>query len=207
MATPKSPFFVIQNFISPKQCEIIVDDLNIFEADLDQNGNAIKMMRTHEAGEAVIYEKLQEFVPLLEKYYDFQYRATEQVVFEYYTEGVKTEAKCDNAKWINKKWVKTRDRDFSAVLFFSDYQNKIPFDSEYEVYGGKYEFLQHKFGFTPERGTLVIYPSGPHFINAVAEIAYGDLFLAKFHIASLSPFLYQPSEFPGDFKSWFSHLK
>jgi len=45
MATPRTPFVVVQNFISPKQCEIIVDDLGFYEADKDVDGNPIKMMR------------------------------------------------------------------------------------------------------------------------------------------------------------------
>jgi len=164
------------------------------------------MMRNHEESENIIYDKFMPLIPVLEKYYGFEQRGTELVTFEFLAEGVKPEAVCDNSKWINKKWTRTKDRDFSAVLFLSDYQDQLPFDSDYECYGGKLEFLQHKFGFNPERGTLIFYPSGPHFINAIADIVAGDLFLARFYEAATMPFIYQPENFPGNYLSWFSDL-
>lgn len=206
MATPKSPFYVVQDFLSPKQCEMIVDSLGYYSPDVDKDDNPIKMMRNHEESEKIIYDKFKALIPTLEKHYDFNHRGTEIITFEYIAEEVKSEALCDNAKWVNKKWIRTKDRDFSVVLFLSDYQDQLPFDSDYEVYGGKLEFLQHKFGFNPERGTLIIYPSGPHFINATADIIAGDLYQAKFHLAAQAPFIYQPAEFPGNYLSWFSNI-
>ncbi len=206
MAIAKSPFYVAQNFISPKQTEYIVDDLGYYSPDVDTEGKPIKMFRHHPDSEKIVYDKFKSLIPKLEKYYQFDHRGTEHMMFEYLAAGVKSEAVCDNAKWVNKKWVRTKDRDFSAVLFLSDYQDKTPFDSDYEVFGGKLEFLQHKFGFNPERGTLIVYPSGPHFINAMSEILAGDLFIAKFHIAAQNPYLYQPVNFPGDYQTWFNDL-
>lgn len=206
MTSPKSPFYVVQDFLTPKQCEIIVDNLGYYSPDVDKDGKAIKMMRNHEESEKIVYDKFKMLIPTLEEYYGFKHRGTEIMTFEFLAEGVTPEAICDNSKWIKKKWVRTKDRDFSVVLFLSDYQDQLPFDSDYEVYGGKLEFLQHKFGFNPERGTLIVYPSGPHFINATADIIAGDLFQAKFHLAGQSPYLYQPSEFAGNYLTWFKGL-
>jgi len=206
MAVAKSPFYVVQNFISPKQAEIIVDDLSYYEPDVDTEGNPILMKRHHEKSEEFIFDKFMTLIPTLEQYYGFKKRGTEHISFEYRAAGVTPEPVCDNSKWINKKWTRTKDRDFSAVLFLSDFQPNVPFDSDYEVFGGKLEFLQHKFGFNPERGTLVVYPSTPHFINAFAEILAGDLFIAKFHVATQMPFIYQPDQFPGNYLSWFSDI-
>lgn len=204
MATSKSPFYVIENFLSPKQCEIIVDGLGFYSPDVDADDEPIKMSRHHDQFEQFVYEKFKPFIPDLEKYYNFEHRGTETIMFEFFAEGTKSNSICENSNWIRKKWVKTKDRDFSIVLFLSDYQNKIPFDSDYEVYGGKLEFPQHNFGFNPQRGTLIVFPSGPHFINAYSEIIAGDLFLAKFHLAASVPYLYDPSKFPGNYEIWFS---
>jgi hypothetical protein len=206
MAVPNSPFYIVQNFISPKQCEMIVDNLGYYSPDVDKEGNPIKMMRHHEESEKIVYEKFAPLIPTLEKYYDFEHRGTESMTFEFHAEGVVPEAIADNSKWVKKKWTRTRDRDFSAVLFLSDYQEQLPFDSDYEVYGGKLEFLQHKFGFNPERGTLVVYPSSPHFINAISEIVAGDLFMARFYMAAQVPYQYLPENFPGNYLNWFSEL-
>ena len=206
MAIAKSPFYIVQNFLTPKFCEMIVDGLGYFEPDVDKEGTPTKMMRNHQPSEQIIFDRFKPMIPHLEKYYDIKHRGTELITFEYLAEGVLPEAVCDNSKWIKKKWVRTKDRDLSVMLFLSDYQDNIPFDTDYEVYGGKFEFLQHKFGFNPERGTLIVYPSGPHFINANADIEFGDLFQCKFHLAAAQPFMYRPDRFPGDYKSWFTDL-
>jgi hypothetical protein len=96
------------------------------------------------------------------------------------------------------------NRDFTGVIFLSDYQEQVPFDDEYEVFGGKLEFYSHKFGFNPQRGTLIIFPSDPHFINATSPIQAGDLFQIRFHITCTQPYLYNPKNFPGNYTTWFN---
>jgi len=82
MATPRTPFVVVQNFISPKQCEIIVDDLGYYEPDTNPEGKPIKMMRGHADSEGLVYSKFQPMIPTLEKYYGFEHRGTEHISFE-----------------------------------------------------------------------------------------------------------------------------
>lgn len=207
MASPKAPFVVYKNFLSPKVCEKIVYDLGFFSPDTNPDGDPIKMARNHDSSEHLIYKRFQEVIPSLEQHYDFVHRGTETILFEYYAEGVVSQPQCENSNWTKqKKWVRTKDRDFSCILFFNDYQDKVPFDNDFEVYGGKLEFPQHQFGFNPQRGTLIVFPSGPHFINAVSEIIAGELILARFHLAAALPYLYNPAKFPGDYRTWFAGL-
>lgn len=203
MATPKSPFMVFREFLSPKICEKIVADLGFYTPDLDKEGKPVMMTRSHEMSEHAIYSRIQHKIPEIEQYYDFKHKGTETVMFEYCAEGTPPSLHCENSNWIKKKWVRTRDRDISCILFFNTYQDDIPFDHDYEVYGGKLEFPQHKFSFNPERGTLIVFPSAPHFINATSDIIVGDVLQARFHFAATMPYLYDPSKFPGDFTSWF----
>ena len=155
----------------------------------------------------MIFERLQPFVPNIEQYYNIKYKGTEVIDFEWFPEGSVGEAQCENSQFTPaKKWLRNRDRDLSAILFLVDYQDQAPFDSEFEVSGGKLEFAQHDFGFVPERGTLIMFPSVPHFINATAEVLAGDLYQARFHIGAMAPFLYDPQDFPGNYTNWFSHL-
>lgn len=204
MATPKSPFLVYEDFISPKSCEHIVADLGFYAPDLNTDGDPVKMMRHHEASEAELFEKIQALTPEVFAHFDSEYRGTERMQFEFLAEGVVSPPYCDNSQYLRKKWVKTKDRDFTGILFLSDYSDQSPFDDDYEVYGGKLEFAQHDFGFNPQRGTLIIFPSGPHFIYANAKIIAGDLFQVKFHFAAKTPYLHQPANFPGDYRTWFN---
>lgn len=205
--TTHSPFFIIQDFLSPLNTEEVVDSLACYEPDTDTEGFAMRNIRTNDFSEELIYDTLQEYIPEIEKHYGLQYKGTERVIFEWYPHGCASqEPRCENSSYVKKPdksaWVRNRDRDLSCILFMSDYQDEVPFDSDYEVYGGKLEFPQHHFGFNPQRGTLIVFPSDPHFINVITDVAFGDLFLARFHIAAKEPFLYDPRKFPGDYRSW-----
>ena len=203
---PKSPFIVYQEFLSPKMCEEIVDLMNVTVPDVDKYNNPLPSIRHNNKAEQIILGRLKQLFNGIEKYYNVDYRGTEKMLFEWYPQGSKGKLACDSSEFIHKRWVRTRDRDITAVVFLSDYSESAQFDSLYEVYGGKLEFPTHNFGFNPERGTLIIFPSTPHFINAVAPIQVGDLFQVRIHMATQSPFLYQPGDFPGNFLSWFPNL-
>ena len=199
----KSPFFIKQEFISPLLCEDLVDMLDLTVPDTDVEGHALKTIRMHERGELMVFDYLEKIVPEIEEYYRIDYRGTEPMVFEWYAEGCAGyEPHCENSNYVRKKWLRTRDRDLTGIIFLSDYQERIPFDDDFEAYGGKLEFAQHGFGFNPQRGTMILFPSDPHFINNTTQILAGDLYQIRFHIAAQSPFLYDPEAFPGDYRSW-----
>lgn len=200
---PKSPFIVYQEFLSPLLCEDVIDSMNVTTPDFDAYGDPIPSMRHNTKSETFIFDRLKQTLPTIQKHYNVEYRGTEKMLFEWYPQGTKDTLTCDSSDFVNNKWVRTRDRDITAILFLTDYSEAAAFDSLYEVYGGKLEFPNHNFGFNPERGTLVIFPSSPHFINASSPVIVGDLFQIRINIATKRPFLYQPSDFPGNFLSWF----
>lgn len=204
MNATKSPFYVVEEFVSPLMCEDIVDACNFNVPDKDREEHEIKTITRCEQAEQVIYERLQMILPELQAYYKFLYRGTEPVAFEWFPQGSSGNPQSENSEFMKGKWVRTRARDLTAILFLSDYQDKTPFEDEFEVYGGKLEFAQHKFGFNPTRGTLVVFPSDPHFINNTSPILAGDLFQARIHLAAQKPMLYNPQEFPGNYTVWFS---
>jgi len=199
----KSPFYVLTNFLSAKQCEYFSDEVALEFPDTDVDGKPIRMFRFNEELQETVFNKLQTIVPVLEKYYEFDYMGTEQIMAEWYPDQSTSEPQCENSMYLRKKWVRTKTRDITGVLFLSDYQDVVPFDSDYEVYGGKLEFPQHGFGFNPNRGTIVFFPSGPHFINLISPVLAGELYLARVQIAAKKPYLYDPTKFPGNFKNWF----
>lgn len=204
MTQHKSPFWIYPNLISPKICEQIVDKMDLFTPDVDQDGYPLPVIRHDDRSEEQIFDHLEPLLPnILEYYQSADYTGTERVTFEFYGEGTQGKPHCENSSYINRIWSRTTNRDFSCVLFLSNYNNEPPFDDEYEVYGGKLEFPQHNFGFNPTRGTLIVFPSGPHFINAVSPVIAGELFLARFHISTALPYNYNPNNFPGDYRAWF----
>ncbi len=206
MAIAKSPFKVYRNFLSPKICEQFCDTVGFTDADIDKDEKPIMMFKHNPMIEEIIFAKIQNIVPDLEKWYGVTYKGTERIHVEWYDEGVTGKPRCENSMYLKKAWVRTFSRDLSAILFFNDYQDVSPFDNDYEVYGGKLEFPQHAFSFNPTRGCLIVYPSVPHFINLTGEIKAGELYQARIHMSATLPFLYNPDKFPGNYLSWFNDL-
>jgi hypothetical protein len=198
----KSPFYVIPNFISPLMCEEIVDQLDFIVPDVDTSGKFVPSTKTNDDYEAYLFERFEKYKDSIAAYYDSNHRATSQFTFTWYPVGSKEAMHSENSMYHEGKWMRIKDRDITCVLFLSDYQDKPPFDDEYEVYGGKLEFPQHGFGFNPQRGTLIAFPSVPSFINGIAPILAGSLYIVKFHFAAQVPLMYNPSKFPGNYVTW-----
>jgi hypothetical protein len=201
--TNKSPFFVVKEFISPLMCEELIDMCEFTIPNADKEEHELKTIRTCESAESVIYERLLQLVPTLQTYYGFDYKGTERVIFEWFPPESQNEFQCENSSFLRGKWLRTKQRDFTGILFLTDYQEKTPFENTFEAYGGKLEFVQHQFSFQPQRGTLVMFPSDPHFINITSKVFAGDLFQARIQIAAQTPYLYQPQQFEGNYATWF----
>lgn len=200
----KSPFYVVEEFVSPLLCEEIIDLAGFTVPNTDKDGREIKTTKTSSMAEQVVYERLLLLIPELSAYFALMYKGTEHMQFEWFPQGSAGEFVCENSEFLRQKWLRTRSRDLTAILFLSDYQDSPKFDSDYEVYGGKLEFIQHQFGFNPVRGTLIAFPSDPHFINITTPIHVGDLYQVRIQLAATKPFIYQPQDFPGNFTTWFS---
>ena len=202
----KSPFYIVEEFISPLMCEDITAELDFTVPDTDKDGHPIKSIRTNETAERVLYERLLVLLPELQGYYQTIYKGTERMKFEWFPEGSVGDNECGNSVFVRGKWLRDKQRDFTAILFLSDFQDKPAFEKDFEVYGGKLEFAQHSFGFNPTRGTLVVFPSDPHFINTTSRVQIGDLFQVRIQIAATQAYLYDPKNFPGNYTSWFAPL-
>lgn len=199
----KSPFYIVPEFLSPMMCEEVIELCDFNVPDTNIEGKNVKMMKTAESAEAIIYERLLLLLPEIQDYYQLTYKGTAPIEFEWYPTESEGVAHCENSRFLRGKWLRVEKRDLTGVLFLSDYQESEFFEQDYEVYGGKLEFPQHRFGFNPQRGTLVIFPSDPHFINVTSKVHVGDLFQARIQIDSTKPYFYNPQMFPGDYTQWF----
>lgn len=202
----KSPFYVVNEFLSPYLCEEIIDIAGFNVPDADKDGEPILTVRTSERAEAIIYERLLNLMPKIEEHFGMMYKGTEPMSFEWYPEMSKGAFLCGNSQHLRGQWLRVNNRDLAGVIFMSDYQDKLPFEQEFEVYGGKLEFVQHRFGFNPSRGTLIVFPAGPHFINITTEIYAGDLFQVRFFMSGHHQYFYQPNNFPGNYTTWFKDV-
>ena len=205
MTPDTCPFFVVENFMSPLVCETAVDSINLTVPDYNSEGTKpIISVLESPTIERLVFNRLEMFIPKIEQRYGVQYKGTHSVEFQWLAQGCEGEAPhAENSEFLREKWLRIRDNDLTGVVFLSDFNDNTPFDGEFEVYGGKHEFPQHGFGFQPQRGTLVVFPSAPHFVNHTLPIIVGDLYRVKFYISTQVPYLYDPNRFPGDYSTWF----
>ena len=207
-----SPFHVVEDFISPAKCEKLIEEFGIREPSLNEDGQPLKHERILKDPEVIsmIQQAILEEGDAIQKRYNGLIKGMETPLFQQYFENPKKPCEghaCENSKFVRKKWVKTKDVDLVGYIWLKDYGSGVPLDPRVEVYGGKLEFPAYNFSLVPQRGTMVMFPAGPHFITAVSPVLVGSLEHIKFSIKITDLengiWLYQPSEFPGTYAEWF----
>jgi hypothetical protein len=201
----KSPFYIVDDFISPLQCEDIIERSNNVMPTFDSNDMVLQVNKNNKLTDNRLLQPLKEIIEKIEKYYGFEYKAITRFSHEWYPEKYKSNVrKCDNSVYSkNNGWKKINENDFTGIIFLNEYNDKAPLDPYFEVKGGKYEFPTHNFGFNPIRGTLIIHPSGPNFVYNVSNVEIGDLNLIRFHIEAEGGYKYDMNNFQGNYKTWF----
>jgi hypothetical protein len=207
----KSPFIIQQDFLSPLTCEKIIDDIRVVDPDKDEEDNPKKLERHSLFWEQDIGERFHALIPEIEANYDCIYRGLEKPIFQFYPENAKVPAEqpgCENSRYIRKKWVMHKDVDLVGFVWLKDYNENVPLDPRHEVFGGKLEFPAFNFSLVPQRGTLVLFPAGPHFITVISPILLGELYQIKLNVCintkEKGRWFYQPQNYPGKWTDWFS---
>lgn len=207
-----SPFHIIENFISPANCEKIVAEYGIREPSLNEQGQPLKNERIISDVELItlLQSNILDSGTEIQNRYKGQIKGMDKPHFFQYFEDPKRPCEphgCENARYMRKKWVKTKDVDLVCFLWLKDYGGGVPLDPRFEVYGGKLEFPAYNFSLVPQRGTLVCFPAGPHFITAISPVLVGSLEQIKFSLKLQdgdAMWHYQPANFPGDYTTWFT---
>lgn len=201
----RSPFFIIHEAISPLQCEQIADSAEFLYLDVNKAGQPIMTIKHTELAHGIVSQALHHHKDEIEEHYKAAITDLEPTRVQWSDDTVSPTVICDNSVRIKDKWLRVHNRDLTALVFLSDYNDKVPFDTEFEVYGGKIEFPSHNFGFNPVRGTMVIYPCDPHFAHVFSKISMGELFISKTFIQLNPPLIYSPKNFPGTWQQWLEH--
>lgn len=200
-----SPFYTVENFISPANCQYLIDKFGATNPTVKSHALPLDHeYMTH------ISERLAEHIPAIEAKHQAIAELPVDGQFKQYRENPTAPCElhgCANAKLLRRKWLKTKDYDLVGYVWLKDFNNGVPLDDGYEVYGGKLEFPIYNFSLLPQRGTLVLFPAGPHFITAISPVLAGSLEQLTFGVKLSRPdkslWLYEPSLYPGDYTNWF----
>lgn len=205
----KSPFLIVKEMVSPLQCEDMIVRLKHSIPNTDQKGDPTVTYKGNRLSEMRIMPIFDELSPELENHYKFETKTVTPFAFEWFPMGYSGQsAQCESSKITSKRgqqatWSKVKDYDFTAIIFLNEYNGDGFFDERFEVRGGKLEFPTHDFGFNPERGTMIIFPCRPQFVNAISSVEIGNLNLIRFHIIAKKEYVYDITNFPGGYKEWF----
>lgn len=209
--TIKSPFHIIEDFISPAVCESLVEQYGLATPSRDENDKPIKYEKIIIDGEVlnILNTGLGEHRGAIEERYSAVINPLTSARFNQYFENPEHPSElhgCESAKYLRKKWVRVKDIDLVGYLWLKDFNSTAPLDPRFETYGGKLEFPAYDFSLIPQRGTLILFPAGPHFITAISPMLVGSLeqikVTLKFDQEHL--WLYDPALFPGTYQEWFS---
>ena len=201
MSNVKSPFLIYSNFISPLMCSKLLTDIEQLAED-----DGLCLLKSKINLTTLCSDKIKELLPNIMNHYEITINDMTPPSLYELKQGSEISPNCDNSRHLNGKWVQIFPRDISGYIALCNYNDNIPFDDTFEVYGGKFEFPQHEFGFNPQIGTLILYPSGPHFIHKNTTIECGSLYYIQFFLKSVDPYLYNPANFPGDYTTWFREV-
>ena len=112
----KSPFYVVEEFISPLFCEDLVDQMNFMVPDKDKDGKNVLTVRSSDSVEQALYERVLYLLPELQAHYQFIHRGVERMKVEWFPEGSAGKLQAENSEFVRGKWLRTRARDFTGVL-------------------------------------------------------------------------------------------
>lgn len=199
----KNPFIVIDNFLSPLECETIIDSLDFIPL-YTETGEIKANVMNNRLMDMRLSKKFEDLVPIIEKHYGCIIENFSNGRYEWYPTNYKAQhAQCENSCLINGTWSRKNQNDFMITVILNDHQEKVPFDESYEVKGGNLEYPNHNFSFLPKRGMLIINPANQNFLHGIASIKAGNLFLARIFAICDTPFKYDPDNFKGSYNIWF----
>jgi hypothetical protein len=193
---------IFEEALSPLQCELLVQDASFLFPDIDKSNRPVLTAKHTPLAHSVVTKFLDSKKQEIEAYYGCVIIDTEPTRVLWADSTVVPIPVCDNSSRFKGNWIRIHNRDVTAVVFLADFNDAPPFDSDFEVYGGKMEFPTYGFGFNPKRGTMIIYPCDPHFTHVFSPVDVGDMYATKTFISFETPLLFQPTDFPGTYLDW-----
>ena len=198
----KNPFMLFRHVVS----DDFIDQYGMQHEYIADPDNKKKQIFAGESTDKVIQDifEIPNFVDTISSYYGISVGGVERPAHEIFVAGAKEDPVCENSVFTKERqWMQTKNRALTGILFLNSFNSEPPFNENTQCYGGKLEFPSHQFGFNPEAGTLVIFPSAPQFVHLTTPIQRGVLEQIKFHIIPSEPYVYSPQDYPGDYRVWF----
>lgn len=203
----RSPFLILNNFLSPLECEnyVYASDLSFPNTEVD--GTPVKTTFKLPLLQRRVWNRIEQYFSSIESYYNVEIDSVSSIDVEWYPEKCLDEpARCENSLYNGRKWAIRNNYDFTVIVFLKTYNEKTDFDVDFECYGGKLEMINHQFSFNPNRGNAIVFPSNQYFINRTTSPILGDFLQLRFHITCTQRFAYDRNMYMGNYSTWFKGL-
>ena len=188
----QSPFFVVEEFISPLQCDRILAACKTDK--LSESTTQILDLGKHR----ILVNSLTDYTDEISQRYASQVNEDFRAVIIQCPELPNKPAIPPTIEaWeiSRRKWVKTKNYDLVGFIPLKSYSDDVPIDINFEVYGGKIEMLNYNFSIMPTRGSMIIMPATPNFKYAFSPVDFGTLEFIKIHIRLADGWQYNPAMF------------
>lgn len=192
-----SPFFIIEDFISPLQCEKILQS-NFLANDT----GSIRIL--NEGVVPVVKNSILDYKDEISERYSAQLSEDVKCLFIQTRENAGVPAirpQIDGWEPQRRKWIKNKNIDLVGIIPLKTYCDNVPIDVSFEVYGGKLEMINFNFSILPERGSLILMPSAPNFLYAISPVNFGTLEFIKVYCRFEDPWTYTASSYNTELSS------
>lgn len=207
--THKSPFIIVENFISASQATEIARNTHA-HFNVGADGSLLPSVAPFNI--SGISPQLTTLVSEIEHRFNVQVLSISSPELNVYPANPSLQFArqpgCENSAYVRRKWVVVHPMiDLVGYMFLSDFKSEPPFDDSTHCYGGITEFPVYNFGIRPKAGTMVVLPAGPNFISLLSPVLLGNLKFVKFTFSVCTKdgmgWLYSPEQFGGDYTKWF----
>lgn len=195
--TKPSPFFIIEDFISPLQCEKILQ-ANVVKNDI----GSIRIL--NEGVVPVVRNSILDYKSEISNRFSAELSDDIKCLFVQTRENAGVPAlrpQIDGWEAPRRRWVKTKNIDLVGFIPLKTFCDNVPIDVDFEVYGGKLEMINFNFSILPERGSLILMPAAPNFMYAISPVNFGTLEFIKFYCRFEIPWTYDSSKFSSELSS------
>jgi hypothetical protein len=199
----KSPFILIENVLTQKACSEIIASLNHSEPNYMYDKVALTI-KFNKLEELRLQSLIDDVLDHAEAYYGFETLKTAPYIFEWYPETYQAKPiSSDSNIYFEGKWAKSRDIDFTILIFLSTQKTDSIDNRIYEHVGGGLQFPTHGFTLHPKAGDLLMFPSNRYFLNTIGSVNLGNMNLIRILVTAKTTYKYDRHKFPGTFKDWF----
>lgn len=183
---------------------MIIQGANLVFPDTGERGHPKRTVIGKKGIADKVIALFSEYEEDIEQYFDCEFMQFTAPAIHWQPQGCIEEAvKCDNSLLKGGRWSRSNAYDFTCIIFLKDYNDKPDFDPLFECYGGQISFPTHDVILKPQRGTLLVYPSGPNFINSIKPPVAGDNVFLRFNAICEKPYVYDIKKFPRPGNGWF----